>query len=1597
MNLMFLKRFSIFFLICFLICSRSEGSDKTDFVRQFPVPWWEGPAGHSFKDSQGNEWGIFQLALSDARDFSKYRPMVWATNQWAGPTAMYDQPSYSKGELTGSRNGAYTAGLVFTPKEVGRYSWSGTIGFQSSIGNTYLEILKLDHQQGETLYSGWHGKGTSLNLSSLPALQNVELRAVGKIIMLVTGEAGQFGKVSLNDAGIVEEKVLRLSSGPDDFTRRNTTATRNMICLNGRWDWQPGSGTLYNPFTNTDLFPKPDSPLPVPNTNVRPPSPNWDKKLVPNHPPHPYNCKRAKDWFRRTFFVPKEWEGRRVELTFMGAGFEIIAFVNGKCVGWHLGDVTGFSLDLTDTVKYGQENELLLSVWWHSAFYGEVWPQGLIETIWSRRTGVWDDVFLRSRPKVSVETVFCKPSFRKKELSVDVTVENATQMPSEVTVESVVLDREGKEVLKLDSTKVTAGPEKQVTTRLARSWPEPHLWWPHDPYLYYLETRLLQGGKVIDVLRERFGFKEAWIEGRDFYVNGKIHHFHGITHDPGTGRVSDQNYAWIRALLRQYKAAGYTMVRTFAKPSYIFMEAADEVGIYLKVQSGWHHSNNQLTAEFKKNAGRTVKDWIVRDRNHPSIVMWDASNEPDAQYESVYWVMDEIRKYDPTRAIDVDRSYGVSIYDGQGNPKMIDNYNVEHKQYGLGRFEIANPHYPIICGLPCYSVLTAAEYPARWMGLGKIPLFFGEWGDFNNPGRTTRGPDHYKDISELRELVWGHGFEFSPEGWLSYLEEIMPHWRRFKVSGYDEWLSHTSESWLFAPMGKNNYPVDPTKTLIPVVWDRLDTPGIKFENVFYPDCRVNPGWFPDLPEWTMDDKWQRYSRIWKPRFAFFHDKTRAVYAGRAFSRSVTLINDTLADTVMEGTVALTVDGKTALAIPFKAEVKQGQVRDVPINFDLPKVDRRTAARVTITFKKESENDQSTRPLDLDLFPSTRPAAVRGIALYDPKGDTAKAFYKLGLEFRRIRNPEDLGLGTTVFVIGENGLDNKVLAGANKITSFVEKGGAVVCLAQDEWQDWLPVKIRQNRDLEESLVYILSEDHSLFKGLRSTDFSWWPNNRNRKFKVPGAVVDKPFFKPLKGPVRSLLECGTLLDLSGLLEIKHGEGTFFLTQLKLVPVIGESPVADIMLERLVTKPVSNLPVRKVWFAGDDISRAMLTDRLGAEITDLQKAGEYQFTNNDLIVWIPNEKAVDPSIAKTAARGIKQGAALLAVAGAEKLLPPINDPPVFGDAMQYKGRVYILQESKPDGWVAPDGRFIKMALVDRNEPLIDGISNAEMSRSHYRGGTFKLADYEIEAKNGWRQATRPGVIGVRSVGNSPQVICTAVRNGPTGEITKYEQTIHSLLLNLGGIHRGQYKPKRVNSFDNTGKFFSVDLRQYCNMGFIDEVAGDGKGGWGDQGPQCDLRTFSVGPQKFLDIPFDVIDPKTNGGKSCITLGSAMLKALPREMKGIDFGHRKAKRIYFLHSMTWAPMEGVMGEYCIRYGKALEMKQTIVLVSGKNIADWWRPADLEEARVAWRGENARSTVGVYLYVWENPHPDTVIDEIDFSGKHENAIMHLIAITGQE
>ena len=189
-------------------------------------------------------------------------------------------------------------------------------------------------------------------------------------------------------------------------------------------------------------------------------------------------------------------------------------------------------------------------------------------------------------------------------------------------------------------------------------------------------------------------------------------------------------------------------------------------------------------------------------------------------------------------------------------------------------------------------------------------------------------------------------------------------------------------------------------------------------------------------------------------------------------------------------------------------------------------------------------------------------------------------------------------------------------------------------------------------------------------------------------------------------------------------------------------------------------------------------------------------------------------------------------------------------------------------------------------------------------------------------------------------------------------------------------------------------IDIGSKCNMGFSDPVSDDREGGWTDDGPKNDLSNFPTGKQNFNGIPFDIINPDLNRGKSCIVLKSKVKTYFPEEVNDIEIDS-PAKKLHFVHAMSRTDEKP--GKYVVHYdcGSTVD----IPLENKYNIYNWWYPKDLnlENVRFAWTGKNPRrSSIGVFHYAWENPHPEKVIKSLDFVSYESNASPILVAVTAE-
>jgi len=305
-------------------------------------------------------------------------------------------------------------------------------------------------------------------------------------------------------------------------------------------------------------------------------------------------------WYRRSVRVPVSMKGQRIKVRFTMVKYQAYIYWNGVEAGEHMDGEVPFEIDVTDHVKFNADNELLVGVidrislqrpdllpYVESDFTGGsmnpprgsvLAPASATEAIFG---GICDDVTLVSYPPLHIDDFGITTSVRRSEVSIEVTTlnEGNSQRNCEVRV---FIEDQGNPIREFPGRSITAEPGSKTKTLFRDAWKEPHLWSPKDPYLYTLVMQLRRGGQVIDEKKFRFGFREFWIEGINFYLNGKVFK---IRRNP-TSTLRGRSVEDIRKWMEDLKAIHINQVRIHHSgfPERI-ADVADEVGMTLCTES----------------------------------------------------------------------------------------------------------------------------------------------------------------------------------------------------------------------------------------------------------------------------------------------------------------------------------------------------------------------------------------------------------------------------------------------------------------------------------------------------------------------------------------------------------------------------------------------------------------------------------------------------------------------------------------------------------------------------------------------------------------------------------------------------------------------------------------------------------------------------------------------------------------------------------------------------------------------------------------------------------------------------------------------------
>jgi hypothetical protein len=461
-----------------------------------------------------------------------------------------------------------------------------------------------------------------------------------------------------------------------DFVKPPEQPYRQDICLNGSWQFEP---VALPPGFREGVDPVPElsplSPDGWEKTPLRVPSP-WnvnsfadkngqggDFRCYPSYPAAWESIKMG--WLRKTFTIPADWKGKQVQLHFEAVAGDADILVNGRPVGHHFGIFLPFDLDITAYLHYGEKNELTVGIRKASLFdrrgsYGRRTYQA--GSFWGQHiAGIWQDVYVVALPDVRASEVYVKPLVDADRLETEVTITNDKDAAQTVKVEaqafkwigagasaagaiptpSAVPETNGatpepsarleeKAALTLAPVTINVPAHSTIKVRLnATAGDHLALWSPDHPNLYGLVIRTSVEDRIVDSKYVRFGWRQTAFRGSQFLLNGQPLVMKGDSwHFLGIPQMT-RRYAW--AWFSALHAAHLNAVRLHAQPyPSFYLDMADEMGILVLDETAvWASDGGPKLDDpaFWKDTEHQLAEQVLRDRNHPSVFGWSASNE----------------------------------------------------------------------------------------------------------------------------------------------------------------------------------------------------------------------------------------------------------------------------------------------------------------------------------------------------------------------------------------------------------------------------------------------------------------------------------------------------------------------------------------------------------------------------------------------------------------------------------------------------------------------------------------------------------------------------------------------------------------------------------------------------------------------------------------------------------------------------------------------------------------------------------------------------------------------------------------------------------
>ncbi len=846
-----------------------------------------------------------------------------------------------------------------------------------------------------------------------------------------------------------------------------TTPTRERICINGLWRWQPALGDL---------------------KNAQPPAKDWGHFKVPGCWPgssdylqkdsqilvaHPgWKSQRLAGvttaWYEREINVPREWAGRRIALGAEYVNSYAAVFVDGKLAGEIR--FPGGELELTSAGRPGQTLRLSLLV--------AALPQGAVmlsfaDTAASRRVrgtvprrGLCGDVYLVSTPLgARIDDFGVETSFRKGEISIDAGLRGLA--PDTRYSLRATISEHGRHVADLTGKSFNGSDVQRGRASLTARWKPDRLWDIDQPAnVFSVSLSLLDAsGQVLDVSAPvQTGFREFWIDGRDFYLNGTRIFLSSVPLDNAQSSAATASYDATRETLERLKSFGINMVYTHnygCQPgSHLgfseILRTADDVGMLVSFSQPHfgHYDWKRPDADTNNGYELHAEFYVRMARNHPSVVFYSMSHngtgysedmnpdlidglqdprEPWAQNNAKLALRAEaiVHRLDPSRIV---------YHHSSGNLGSMHTANFYPNFVPIQELSDWFEHWATRGAKPVFLCEYGAPFTWDWamyrgwykgertFGSARVPWEFclAEWdaqflGDRAYQVTAMEKANLRWESRQFRSGNLWHRWDYPHQLGSPVFDdrhEIIAMYLSDNFRAFRTWGVSATSPWEFGHFWRLRAGVDKRRRAIPVDWEHLQRPGFSADFVAGPFERMDMAY--ERSDWVPTVDGQALLRNNRPLLGYiggkpahFTNKDHNFFAGETVEKQIIVLNNSRRPVSFDCVATL-----GGFVNREHSTVETGQQLRIPFTLPHALPPGTHEMRTSIWFDtRETQHDSLT----IHVLP--RPPALElraSIALFDPKGETAALLDRVGVKYQAVEAGADLSR-FELLIVGKSAL------------------------------------------------------------------------------------------------------------------------------------------------------------------------------------------------------------------------------------------------------------------------------------------------------------------------------------------------------------------------------------------------------------------------------------------------------------------------------------------------------------------------------------------------------------------------------------------------